>query len=140
MHDVGKIGTPDDILNKTGKLNDSEWKIMRGHTINGAYILGSYPNPMAKDIALFHHERWDGDGYPYQLAGDMIPLAARMVTVADVYDALRMKRSYKDAFTHEEAAKIIVKDSGSHFDPLIIRYFILLHKKFKEIYDFLPDE
>ncbi|HON14162.1 MAG TPA: HD domain-containing protein, partial [Treponema sp.] len=101
MHDVGKIGTPDDILNKEGPLSDWEWTIMKEHTKNGAFILSTYPNPMAREIALNHHERWDGTGYPFQLEGPMIPLSARIVTIADVYDALRMKRSYKEAYDHE---------------------------------------
>jgi putative two-component system response regulator len=101
MHDVGKIGTPDDILNKEGPLSDWEWAVMREHTKNGAFILSTYPNPMAKEIALSHHEKWNGTGYPFQLEGEMIPLAARIVTVSDVYDALRMERSYKPALSHE---------------------------------------
>ncbi len=100
MHDVGKIGTPDDILNKNGPLTEFEWSVMKQHTINGAYILSSYPNPMAREIANSHHEWWDGSGYPFNLEGNAIPLAARIVTIADVYDALRMRRSYKPAFDH----------------------------------------
>jgi putative two-component system response regulator len=117
MHDVGKIGTPDDILNKVGPLNEFEWKLMKEHTLNGAFILSSYPNPMAKEIALSHHEWWNGAGYPFNLEGKMIPLSARIVTVADVYDALRMKRSYKPAYTHEVALEKIRQEKGVHFDP-----------------------
>ena len=84
MHDVGKIGTPDAILHKTGRLEAGEWDIMREHTINGGFILSSYPNPMATQIAISHHEWWDGTGYPYKLNGDTIPLPARIVAVADV--------------------------------------------------------
>jgi putative two-component system response regulator len=120
MHDVGKIGTPDDILNKEGPLTEFEWSIMREHTKNGAFILSTYPNPMAKEIALSHHERWDGKGYPFQLEGDMIPLAARIVSIADVYDALRMKRSYKAAFSHEESLKKLKAGRGTQFDPNLI--------------------
>ena len=120
MHDVGKIGTPDDILNKPGALTDKEWDIMREHTINGAYILSSYPNEMAREIARSHHEKWDGTGYPYNLSGKYIPLSARIVAIADVYDALRMKRSYKDGFPHEKAVSIIMEGRGKHFDPDLI--------------------
>ncbi len=140
MHDVGKIGTPDDILNKSGPLEKWEWEIMREHTINGAYILSTYPNPMAKDIALFHHEWWNGSGYPYGLTGSMIPLAARIVAITDVYDALRMKRSYKEPFTHEEARQELVKGSGIHFDPDLIEEFLALEHRFAEIFSTLSDE
>ncbi len=139
MHDVGKIGTPDDILNKTDKLNDWEWDIMREHTINGAYILSTYPNPMARDIALFHHERWNGSGYPYGLKGDAIPLAARIVALADVYDALRMKRSYKPPFSHEKSVTIIQEEAGSHFDPRLTKWFLELQDQFQEIFQNLQD-
>ena len=101
MHDVGKIGTPDEILNKQGALDSREWEIMRQHTINGAYIMSNYPDPMGRDIAQWHHERWDGSGYPHALQGAMIPLSARMVAVADVYDALRMGRPYKGPMPHD---------------------------------------
>ena len=121
MHDVGKIGTPDDILNKAGPLNDWEWEVMKEHTINGAYILGTFPSPMAKTIALFHHERWDGKGYPYKVTERMIPLPARIVAIADVYDALRMKRSYKEPFTHEATVKEIEQEAGKHFDPDLVK-------------------
>ena len=120
MHDVGKIGTPDDILNKEGPLNEFEWGIMKEHTKNGAFILSSYPNPMAKEIALSHHEWWNGSGYPYNLEGTMIPLSARIVTLADVYDALRMKRSYKPAYSHEIAIQKIQQEREVHFDPEIV--------------------
>ncbi|WP_245537592.1 HD-GYP domain-containing protein [Sediminispirochaeta smaragdinae] len=140
MHDVGKIGTPDDILNKEGPLDAREWIIMKEHTINGAYILNSYPNIMAKQIALHHHERWDGNGYPYSLAGDMIPLAARIVTVCDVYDALRMKRSYKDPIPHETSCSIILQGAGTQFDPAIIAHFKKLRDRFAEVHDHFDDE
>lgn len=140
MHDVGKIGTPDDILNKQGPLDDREWKIMQEHTINGAYILSTYPNAIAKDIALFHHEKWDGSGYPYKITKDLIPLAARIVSISDVYDALRMKRSYKDHFSHEKAKGIILNGSGSHFDPRLVDVFLSSENEFIKIYSELADE
>jgi HD-GYP domain-containing protein (c-di-GMP phosphodiesterase class II) len=140
MHDVGKIGTPDDILNKEGPLDQWEWDIMKEHTINGAYILSTYPNEMAKEIALFHHEQWNGSGYPYAVSETLIPLSARIVAIADVYDALRMKRSYKSAFTHSEAYREIVASAGKHFDPELIDLFDSLHQKFAGIFDELSRE
>jgi putative two-component system response regulator len=135
MHDVGKIGTPDDILNKEGPLSDWEWTVMREHTKNGAFILSTYPNPMAKEIALSHHERWDGSGYPFQLEGEMIPLAARIVTIADVYDALRMERSYKPALSHELTITKMMEEKGVHFDPSLLEVFGHISKDFEEIYE-----
>jgi HD-GYP domain-containing protein (c-di-GMP phosphodiesterase class II) len=135
MHDVGKIGTPDDILNKEGPLNEFEWGIMKEHTKNGAFILSSYPNPMAKEIALSHHEWWNGSGYPYNLEGKMIPLAARIVTIADVYDALRMKRSYKPAYSHEIAIRKIRQEREVHFDPELVDLVLGIQDAFAEIYN-----
>ncbi|MDR0602606.1 MAG: HD domain-containing protein [Treponema sp.] len=135
MHDVGKIGTPDDILNKEGPLSDWEWTVMREHTKNGAFILSTYPNPMAKEIALSHHERWDGSGYPFQLEGEMIPIAARIVTIADVYDALRMERSYKPALTHGLTESKMMEESGTHFDPFLIEVFHDIASDFNMIYE-----
>ncbi|HET7839113.1 MAG TPA: HD-GYP domain-containing protein [Rectinemataceae bacterium] len=134
MHDVGKIGTPDDILNKVGPLNEFEWKLMKEHTLNGAFILSSYPNPMAKEIALSHHEWWNGSGYPFNLEGRMIPLSARIVTVADVYDALRMKRSYKPAYPHDVAIEKIRQEKGVHFDPGLIDMLARVEADFAEIF------
>ncbi len=93
---------------------------MREHTINGAFILSSYPNEMAVEIARSHHEKWDGSGYPYNLSGKDIPLSARIVAIADVYDALRMKRSYKDGFSHEKSSIHNYGGKGQHFDPDLI--------------------
>jgi putative two-component system response regulator len=140
MHDVGKIGTPDDILNKEGPLSDFEWGVMREHTKNGAFILSSYPNPMAKEIALSHHERWDGSGYPYQLSAEMIPLAARIVTIADVYDALRMERSYKPALSHDVTIQKMIEGKESHFDPFLVDVFVSIAKDFNRIYEKNKDE
>jgi len=139
MHDVGKIGTPDDILNKEGPLSDWEWAVMREHTKNGAFILSTYPNPMAKEIALSHHEKWDGSGYPFQLEGNMIPLAARIVTIADVYDALRMARSYKPSLSHEVSIEKVFEGSGSHFDPSLIEIFKTIADDFGKIYEKYAD-
>ncbi|MDR3124033.1 MAG: HD domain-containing protein [Treponema sp.] len=135
MHDVGKIGTPDDILNKAGPLSDWEWSVMREHTKNGAFILSTYPNPMAKEIALNHHEKWNGTGYPFQLEGDMIPLAARIVAIADVYDALRMRRSYKPPFDHLTSVNKMMEGKETHFDPLLLDIFYTMSDKFETIYN-----
>lgn len=140
MHDVGKIGTPDDILNKEGPLSDWEWTIMKEHTKNGAFILSTYPNPMAREIALNHHERWDGTGYPFQLEGPMIPLSARIVTIADVYDALRMKRSYKEAYDHQTSIEKMAAWRGKNFDPALFDVFMTIQSDFEKIYADNADE
>jgi hypothetical protein len=139
LHDVGKIGTPDDILNKAGPLEAWEWKVMQQHTTNGAYILSTYPNPLAREIALRHHERWDGSGYPHGFAGDLIPLAARIVAIADVYDALRMRRTYKEPYTHEQALKNMTDEAGTHFDPFLIQRFREIADSFRTIFSELVD-
>jgi putative two-component system response regulator len=139
MHDVGKIGTPDYILQKPGKLDEKEWEIMREHTINGTFILASYPSPMAKEIALSHHEWWNGTGYPFKLEGEMIPLSARIATIADVYDALRMKRSYKPELTHAEAVQKIVAGRGTQFDPQLIDIFVKMNQDFDDIWNLMKD-
>jgi putative two-component system response regulator len=135
MHDVGKIGTPDDILNKDGPLSDWERTVMQEHTKNGAFILSTYPNPMAKEIALSHHERWDGSGYPFNLEGNMIPISSRIVTIADVYDALRMKRCYKSEINHEKTVEIIMDEKAAQFDPVLLDVFYNINQDFKEIYE-----
>jgi HD-GYP domain-containing protein (c-di-GMP phosphodiesterase class II) len=137
--DVGKIGTPDDILNKAGKLEAWEWDVMKQHTTNGAYILSTYPHPMAREIALRHHERWDGTGYPHGLSQDLIPISARIVTIADVYDALRMRRAYKDSFTHEQVLESMSGESGTHFDPFLITRFMAIAESFRTIFSELAD-
>jgi putative two-component system response regulator len=139
LHDVGKIGTPDDILNKAGPLEAWEWDVMKQHTTNGAYILGTYPNPMAREIALRHHEKWDGSGYPYGLTGDLIPLSARIVALADVYDALRMRRPYKEPQTHERALQTMRAGRGKHFDPDLLDRFIEISGEANRIFNELLD-
>ena len=139
LHDMGKIGTPDDILNKAGQLESWEWEVMKQHTTNGAYILSTYPNPMASEIALRHHERWDGTGYPHGLSGDLIPLSARIVAVADVYDALRMRRPYKEAYTHRMAMEKMRAERGTHFDPFLIDRFVAIADTFDGIFNELAD-
>ena len=140
IHDVGKIGTPDYILQKQSKLTDIEWEVMKEHTINGALIVSSYPIPMAKEITLSHHERWDGSGYPFKLEGEMIPLSARIVAIADVYDALRMKRAYKEERTHNETVNYIIENAGKHFDPQLVKFFEKIHPSFDKVWNTLKDE
>lgn len=126
MHDVGKIGIPDAILTKPGKLTETEWAVMQTHTVIGARILGQHPSgllSLAASIARSHHERWDGSGYPDRLAGAEIPHAARLVAVADVFDALTSERPYKRAWSVEEANNLLRAESGRHFDPDIITAF-----------------
>lgn len=126
MHDVGKIGIPDGILLKPGKLTEDEWAIMRQHPVIGAHILGEHPRGLLKlaaTIALRHHEKWDGTGYPGGLAGEAIPLAARIVTLVDVFDALTSIRPYKPAWSVDDAMDFICQQSGLHFDPALVEAF-----------------
>jgi len=123
MHDVGKIGIPDGILLKPGKLDEAEWKVMRRHPELGADIIGEHNDPllrMARTIALTHHEKWDGTGYPSRLVGEAIPLEGRIIAVADVFDALCSERPYKKAWKVEEVVNFMQSQSGKHFDPRII--------------------
>jgi putative two-component system response regulator len=127
MHDIGKIGIPDNILTKPGKLTPEEWKVMQTHPVIGAEIIGGHPDPMlamARSAAMTHHERWDGSGYPAGLKGEEIPLEGRLVAVADVFDALTSARPYKKPWTNEEAADLIKSEAGRHFDPRIVEAFI----------------
>lgn len=127
MHDVGKIGIPDKILLKPGKLDPKEWEIMKTHTTIGAMIIGDHPSELlraAKLIALTHHERWDGTGYPNGLKGEEIPIFGRIVTVADVFDALTSDRPYKKAWPVDKAVEEIKKGNGSHFDPEVVDAFM----------------
>ncbi|HIJ89405.1 MAG: response regulator [Desulfobulbaceae bacterium] len=126
MHDTGKIGIPDAILKKPAKLDADEWKIMMTHTTIGHGILSNGDTPLFKlagEIALYHHEKWDGNGYPKGLAAEAIPESARIVAIADVFDALTMKRPYKEAWPLEDAISEIQRGSGSHFDPLLVQTF-----------------
>lgn len=126
MHDIGKIGIPDHILLKPGKLDPHEWDVMKTHSTIGAEILsgdGSELLVMARDIALNHHERWDGTGYPGGLRGEQIPLVGRIVALADVFDALTSVRRYKEAWTVEIALNYISSNRGKHFDPQLVDVF-----------------
>ena len=142
MHDIGKIGIPDNILLKPGSLTQDEWIVMKGHALMGAKILGNSKSPhlkMGTEIALNHHERWDGGGYPNGLKGEAIPLSARVMNICDVYDALRSKRPYKPSFDHLKAVEIITHGDGrtqpEHFDPAILAEFEQNHALFDEIYE-----
>lgn len=130
MHDIGKIGIPDHILLKTGQLNDQEWEIMHQHPVFGAAIIGEDEDcgnvhllEWAKTIALTHHEKWDGSGYPSKLVGNETPLIGRIAAIADMFDALTTKRPYKDAWPVNEAIDYMNSESGRHFDPRLLKSF-----------------
>ena len=126
MHDVGKIGIPDAVLQKPGPLDPQEWATMRRHPEIGAEIIGEHPSGvlrLARSVALAHHEKWDGSGYPAGLAGEHIPLEARIVAVADVFDALTSVRPYKKAWAPEDAMAHIAAQAGQHFDPELVHLF-----------------
>ena len=141
LHDIGKVGIPDAVLLKPGRLSDREFEIMKTHTTIGACTLDAalkrFPGAqflrIARDIAVAHHERYDGTGYPNKLKGDQIPLCGRIVALADVYDALTSRRVYKQAFAHEIAKSMILEEAGTHFDPLIAQAFISNENKFLSI-------
>lgn len=142
MHDVGKIGTPDHILLKPGGFTPEEWAVMKKHAEMGAEILGNSKSPylaMGAEIALNHHERWDGGGYPNGKQGEEIPLSARIMNICDVYDALRSKRPYKPALDHPTAVQIITQGDGrtrpEHFDPVVFSAFKQNHQMFCNIFD-----
>lgn len=141
MHDVGKLKVPVEILLKKGELNAGELKVMRHHPVYGSEIIGKAPKlEIARVIALSHHENWDGSGYPKGLKGERIPIAGRIVKVADVYDALRSRRSYKGPMSHENALKVFRQgderiDPAAHFDPSVLATFFKIEKMFENIYD-----
>lgn len=138
MHDIGKIGLPDSILQKPGPLTPEEWVIVRRHPQIGAGIIGRHNHElleMARVIALTHHEKWDGSGYPRGLKGEEIPLIGRIVTVADVFDALVSERPYKHAWPVEEAIAYLQREAGRHFDPQLVPLFIRLLPQLRTIMD-----
>lgn len=136
MHDVGKIGIPDRILLKPGKLDADEWEIMKTHTTIGAKIIGDHPSELlqsARIIALTHHEKWDGSGYPFAKKGEEIHPYGRISALADVFDALTSKRPYKEAWSFEEAVDEIIKGKGTHFDPFYLDAFLQVLPEIKRI-------
>ncbi len=142
MHDVGKIGVPDNILLKNGKLDSKEWDVMKSHTELGGLILEGSKNPsiqLATTIALTHHEKWDGTGYPKGLKGNDIPIEGRITAIADVFDALTTRRPYKEAFPVEKAFAIIRESSGSHFDPEVVDAFFSVQNEILSIKNEIPD-
>ena len=141
LHDIGKIIVTDIILNKPGKLTDEEFEIIKTHVVEGMRIIDGIIAESGDEIFLinakmfvgYHHERWDGTGYPHMLKGTDIPLQGRIMAIADVYDALVSERSYKAAFSHNDAVDIINKSSGTHFDPELVKIFIACKKKFEKV-------
>lgn len=146
LHDIGKLTVPTDIINKPGKLNEKEWKCIREHSKIGGEVLAradsiffdefgkaSYLG-MAGEIAWYHHEKYDGSGYPKGLKGEEIPFCARIVGLVDVYDALRDKRPYKEPWSHEKTYHYVVNQSGKHFDPVVVEAFIKNKDIFEEMY------
>jgi putative two-component system response regulator len=147
LHDIGKVGVPDHILCKPGKLTPEEWEAMKTHTLIGASTLlevdrqhpGNDLIRMGVQIAGGHHEKWNGSGYPNGLAGEEIPLVARILALGDVYDALTSKRCYKEAFSHEKSRDIIIADSGTHFDPDVVGAFLEAEEEFRRIRAYYQD-
>lgn len=147
LHDIGKVGVEDSILLKPSRLTHEEHFRIQSHTQLGGECIRQIERrlgssnflEMAREIALYHHERWDGSGYPVGLKGEEIPLAARIVAIADVYDALRMKRVYKDSKPHEECVRIIREEAGQHFDPQLVEVFLSIQHQFREISERFAD-
>ncbi|OGU14064.1 MAG: hypothetical protein A2076_12050 [Geobacteraceae bacterium GWC2_53_11] len=140
LHDVGKVHIPSYILKKPGELTPEEWIIMRLHTVMGAKIIGDHPKfSIAKQIALSHHERWDGSGYPFGFSGEQTPLEGRIMNIADQYDALRNARVYKPALDHATTVRIITGGDGrtmpQHFDPQVLKAFVATASLFEAVYE-----
>jgi putative two-component system response regulator len=145
LHDIGKVGISDAILLKPGKLTNEEFEIMKTHVDIGYQTLlrigQRYKNnaflKMGLDITRYHHEKWDGSGYPLGLSGDDIPLSARIMAISDVYDALRSKRVYKAAYSHEKSCVIMAEAKGRHFDPRLVDIFLGANTEFETLYNTL---
>jgi len=139
LHDIGKIFISPEILKKPGKLSEEEFEEMKSHTVMSKKLLDSKYFKTAQNIAMYHHEKYDGSGYPFGLKGDEIPIEAQIVSVIDVYDALRSKRPYKDEFSHEKALEIILNGDGrtfpSHFSPVILEVFLKIEKEIENIWN-----
>lgn len=141
LHDIGKVGIQDSVLLKPGKLNSEEFDIIKRHTVLGGDAIAEIESQiegrsfliLGKEIAYYHHEKWDGTGYPKGLKGEDIPLSARMVAIADVYDALTTKRFYKEAFSHDKSREIIISLKGSHFDPDVVDAFLVNENNFSRV-------
>ncbi len=148
LHDVGKVCIPDSILQKPGRLTEEEFEIMKEHTVRGKAVLSSTDSKLGSDsflsiarlVAYCHHERWDGKGYPQGLAGEDIPLCARLMSVADVYDALTSRRVYKPPMPHEKAKAIMLEGYGTQFDPAVLDAFVALEQEFIEIAEQYADK
>lgn len=138
LHDIGKANIADKILQKPDVFTDKEFEQIKEHTTFGYKILNKIKNTpfieMAKDIVLFHHEKYDGSGYPHKKSGDEIPLSAKIIALCDVYDALRETRAYKSSVSHDKSVEIIKGGSKTHFDPIVIKAFEKIHQKFDEIF------
>lgn len=147
LHDIGKVGVPDRILLKPGRLTPEEFEIMKTHVQIGHETISKVGQlydkneflKMGMEIALYHHEKWDGSGYNKGLKGDEIPLSARIMAISDVYDALRSKRVYKDAYSHEKSMEIIAEGKGKHFDPVLVDVLIEEQEDFKLLYESIKD-
>lgn len=143
LHDIGKIGVEKTLLLKPDKLTLDEYKIVQKHTLLGAEIIWDMFDVISKpklfynafNVALYHHEKWNGTGYPFGLKGKKIPFIARVVSVADVYDAIRSKRIYKPPISHNDAVQIITNESGKSFEPKLVRCFVNVHKKIESAYE-----
>lgn len=149
LHDIGKVSIPDHVLNKPGKLTSKEFELMKEHALAGKEVIDVTQQSLdeeqpflryAGEIAWCHHEKWDGSGYPQGLSGDEIPLSARLMALADVYDALVSKRCYKPAFSFEQAETIICEGRGSHFDPDVVDAFVTLKQQFQQVAEQYSDE
>ncbi|MBV6322479.1 HD domain-containing protein [Duganella sp. HSC-15S17] len=142
LHDIGKVGIPDSILRKPGRLDADEFEIMKTHTTLGYEVLAQAETRLgkaapflifAKEISQSHHEKWDGSGYPQGLVGDAIPISARLMALADVYDALISRRVYKEPFSHEDAVAMIARGRGQHFDPDMVDAFLSIQEDWRMI-------
>ena len=143
MHNVGKIGIPNAVLRKPGKLTPEEFEVIKTHPLIGAEMLADSKTPMlqmAREIALYHHEHWDGRGYPMGLAGQQIPEAARIMAIVDVYDALTHNRVYRRTMPAEEAAQFMLAESGMHFDPALLTLFFAILPEIGRLLQEYPDD